>query len=357
MAEETVIEFNIGEFRGNFPDVDIAAGVDMEALKELDASPFFATLPIVPEVGAISGNGLLYDDELVASLETQINEKRPGGIFGHLKEEERGTSFPLPSGLWVGAKRVGNTLWGKAYLPPGEGREHMRRIKALGGEIATSIYGKGTFEKVRDGVRRLTDFKLESLDFAPPARAALGYGAIPHVTSEMSQEQEAEMPNLQEIISELRSAKVPPAGTWVAGSEEEVSEMTVVRELLGADEQANVPALIAEMQGQLAEYRQATVNARISELVTDGVKLPRARGIVTRLVKANNPQSVEEAEAAYASVIEMEDVAELLTVAVQAAAGPSAIVNGRVQATGAFKPLEDTPENRKAAVAAMRINI
>src|SRR5258706_6558420 len=108
-------EYTIGEFRGTFPDVPIASGVNMADIKELDADPFFVTLPIIPEIGAVSGNGLLYDEALVSSVVRQINEKRPGGIFGHIKKDESETAFPEPSGNWLGAKRDGNTLWGKCY--------------------------------------------------------------------------------------------------------------------------------------------------------------------------------------------------------------------------------------------------
>src|SRR5688500_12195291 len=109
---DVIREYSVGAFRGNYPDLPIDQSIT-DGIKELDANPFYAVLPIVPEVGAISANGTLYDEELVRSIEKQINEDRPGGIFGHLKDEERNTSYPLPSGMWVGARREGNTLWGK----------------------------------------------------------------------------------------------------------------------------------------------------------------------------------------------------------------------------------------------------
>lgn len=357
MPEEIIREYTVGAFRGDFPDVDIAPGVDMEALRELDADPFFATLPIVPEVGAVSGNGLLYDEELVSSIERQINENRPGGIFGHLKDEERDTSFPLPSGLWVGAKRIANTLWGKVYCPPGSGREHIRTLKALGGEISTSIYGKATkFEKVRDGVKRAINFKLESLDFAPPARAALGYGAVPHVTREMTSEEEQAMATV-EVINELRKVTPPPKQGWQPSNAEQVSELVAIREMLGVDESADLPRLIGEMRQVIEQQRQAAVTARISELVQEGVKLASARGVVRDLVNARRPQTVEEAESAFAAVLEMASIQELLALTVRELSGPSAIVNGRVREMGQRPALEDTPENRQQAVAAMGINI
>jgi hypothetical protein len=139
---DQVREYTIASFRGKWADVPTAEGVDIEAINKSDADAMFVTLPIA-EIGAISNNGLLYDEALVDSIAEQINANRPGGIFGHLKEEERSTSFPLPAGLWVGAKREGQTLWAKSYIPPGAARDYVRNLKAVGGQIATSIYGKG----------------------------------------------------------------------------------------------------------------------------------------------------------------------------------------------------------------------
>ena len=204
---DIVREYSVSTFRGKPEDVPIAEGVDMDALRLTDADPLFVSLPIVPEIGKVSKNGLLYDEELVTSIAEQINSNRPGGIFGHLKDEERSTSFPLPAGMWVGAVRVGQALWAKAYIPPGAGRDYVRNLKAIGGSIATSIYGSGNYEAVSKGVRRLRDFSLESLDFAPPGRAALGYGAVPYVTAEMDSDQEIDMDKAQ-VIAEIGRAHV-----------------------------------------------------------------------------------------------------------------------------------------------------
>ena len=75
---DIIREYTIGEFRGDFPNVPTADGVDLEALSELDPEPLFVTLPVVPKVGSVSTNGLLYDERLLDDIEEQINAKRPG---------------------------------------------------------------------------------------------------------------------------------------------------------------------------------------------------------------------------------------------------------------------------------------
>lgn len=367
---DQVQEYTVGAFRGNYPDVPIEQSVT-DGIKELDANPFYAVLPIVPEVGATSNNGLLYDEELVNSIAKQINENKPGGIFGHLKDEDRNTSYPLPSGMWVGAMREGNTLWGKVYCPPGAGREHIRTLKAVGGQIATSIYGKGDFKKVSDGVRRLTNFKLESLDFAPPSRAALGYGAVPHVTAEMDSEQEPIMADKAQVIAELTVgdvAAIPIAvrEAIVAEANKQDENMATIAELT-ATKTAH-EEVIRELNATVESFRrervESAVDARVAELTDwqvkddDGKeKLKKLRAllrgqIITRM--GGDLKAERVAEVADAAWADLQPLAEMIR---DALAGPPAVVSGRVSETNGRKALEDTPANREAAMSQMGIQI
>lgn len=364
MSEELVREYNVGRFRGDFPDVENADGVDMESIRARDASPMFVTLPIA-EIGAVSNNGLLYDEPLVDSIAEQINSKRPGGIFGHLKDDDRTTSFPLPAGLWIGAKKVGETLWAKSYIPPGAARDYVHTLKDVGGEIATSIYGKGKFEKVRDGVRRLVNFNLESLDFAPPGRAALGLGAIPYVTAEMDTEQEPIMADKAQVIAELTVADIPAnlRDAIVAEATKQDETLTTIAELT-----ATVTAkdeVIAELQQVVEQHRverlNAAIDAQVAELTDWQVadeegkaKLAKLRAlvrgqIVTRL---GSDQSTERvAEMAQAAWEDIKPIAEMVR---DALAGPAAIVNGKVAEKN---KLVDTPEARADALSRMGIQV
>lgn len=352
---EIVQEYNIGEFRGNFPDVPIADGVDMAEIKANDADPFFVTLPIVSEVGAISKNGLWYDDALVSSIEEQINRKRPGGIFGHLKDEDRASSYPAPEAMWVGAKRVGGALWAKAWVH-GSARERLKRIRAVGGNIATSIYGKGDKEKLKNGSVRLTNFNLESLDFAPPERAALGYGAPVMVTSELEQE-EPEMADKSQILAELTASEVPaPVREQIVreaqASGDNAREVQELTTQLG-----DAQTMVKELQLSVAEFRiaafTAAIDKRVSELTAWSIKGDEAtkkveafrRMLKSRIIaELNGKQDAAlVTEAANAAWADLEPLAETVR---DALSGPAAVVNGRVR--GAPK-LEVTPEATAAA--------
>lgn len=367
---DTVREFNIGHFKGDLPNVPIAEGVDMEAIKETDNDPFFVTLPIVPEIGAVSNNGLLYDEALVNAVQEQINSKRPGGIFGHLKDADRNHSFPIPEGTWVGATRQNDTLWGKAYIPPGAARDYIRRLRAVGGSIATSIYGKGQFKQVRDGVRRLEGFVLESLDFAPPERAALGYGAVPMVTAEMETEQEPIMADKAQVIAELTVADIPAPlrDAIVAEATRQDETLTTIAELTSTV--AAKDEVISELNQQIETYRragvEAAVDSRVAELTDWQVrddegkaKLAKLRNllrgqIMTRL--GDNLQTERVAEIAEDAWTDLQPLAEMIR---DALAGPAAIVKGKVAelTSNGVAKLEDTPEARERELSRMGIAV
>lgn len=341
---EQVIEYAIGEFKGDFPNVPISAGVNMDELKLLDPEPLFVTLPVIPKAGAVSRNGLLYDDDLISSVESQINDKRPGGTWGHLKEEERSTAYPIPHAMWVGAKRVGESLWAKAYVAPGPQREHIKRLRAVNGKIATSIYGQGSYEATGDkGVRRLRNFSLESLDFAPPERAALQYGADPIVTSEM--EQENPDMNKEQIIAELTVGDIPAA----------------IREQLVAEFRTQVQdrdTLIAQLQTTVAEFRrqqtESAIDAKVAELTAWQVTGDAAKAKLEAFRRTLRSRLVAELAG---DASKLDTVAETVWADLQplaetvrdALAGPPAIVAGKGR--GAIPKFEDTPEARAKARA------
>ena len=208
-------------FDGNYPEVDTYPHVDTDLLYQGDSAPFHITLPIA-QVGRVSGNGLLYDEELVSSIAEQLSTGIGGGR-GHIKDEDVSTAFPLDEVNWIGHKQVGETLWAKGYIPPGPNRDDLRRKKATKGTVATSIYGDAIHEiavvpsgtivaESNKGKKtwRARNFDLEKLDLAPAKRASL---RIPQngmkVTSEMENSEEGEMPT-PEGVAEMTVANVPP---------------------------------------------------------------------------------------------------------------------------------------------------
>ncbi len=311
----------IGEFRGNPPDVPLFAGVDAKALTAGDDDPMFVTLPIA-ETDVESGNGRYYDASFVKVLAEQVREKRPGGIMGHLRTEDRDSAFPIPEGHWVGELMAGKTLWGKAYVPPGEFREYVRRLKASGAKLATSIYGTSEQEWMPErGLWRLVPetFDLESIDFAPPERAGISsLAVVPHITAEMAGhvERNDPMADKAEVIRELMAedAVLLPetVRAAVVAASDPAKVIAEMRKTLGLDDKGDVIAAVSGLVAQVAELNKAAVEASIVAEVNGAIKVEKARGVVLELVKARKPATVEAVKGVVAEVADSDPVKTLI---------------------------------------------
>lgn len=329
----------VTELRGSYPNVPYAPDVDYQALVAGDDNPMFLTIPI-GKAGVTSGNKRFYDEAFVQELERQTLRNKPIGLMGHLSEAERATAFPPEAVHWVGAARVGDTLWGKAYVVPGPVRERIRRYKAQGKAIATSIdaYAAGEWDATLGAFRMAADsLRLNQIDIAPADRAGIpDLAAVPLLTTEMDEGPEPEPETEQEdtvvdklqVINEMTAddARLLPDAVRQAIVESvpvppEVAQLQAIRETLALDGDADVLSAIAEMRRTQAEQAKAAITRRITELAAD-IQVEPVRELVVDLVAARNPQTVEEAEAAYKAVSESAHVTELLQAHVVATMGP-----------------------------------
>lgn len=244
-----------------FPDVPFAEGVSLEEIKKHDATPTFITLQIA-EIGKKSRAGILYDEPLVNVIEQHIIQKRPGGIFGHPNPNNADFEFPDPQAFWVGAKREGNILWGKAWIRDPQSARRVRDTGKVGGTLGTSIWGRA-IKEARDGAIRLKDFMLERIDFAPLERASLPLSGQFALTAEMDTSTGEHTVTPEELKAEL--AKLTPdvvVGLLTADTYTRIGEMVAKKnEVLGA---AGEQELISEMTAQLN-----TANALISEMTKE----------------------------------------------------------------------------------------
>lgn len=152
-------------------EVPIDARVNLPMLTQGDPSPRYLTLEIA-RLNAVSGNGLKYDDTLMREIEGRLVGL--GGIMGHTPTYKLDHEFPIDALSWVGVLRQGDSLYGRAYVPPGAVRDYLTRLKAVGGKIATSIVVDYLAKLTqRDGSYTITQPKITSVDLAPANRAAL----------------------------------------------------------------------------------------------------------------------------------------------------------------------------------------
>lgn len=335
----------IWEFRGDYPEVPYAPGVNIEELIQGDPDPVFVTLPI-GQAGVTSGNQRHYDEAFVRELERQTITNRPVGIMGHLRPQDLASAFPSEAVHWVGAKRVGELLWGKGYVPPGEPRDRLRRYKAAGTRIATSIFAEaqGAWDETLKAFRMVGNtLKLGQIDIAPADRAGIAsLAAVPLLTSEMTDTPDTEPGEEQppmdkyQVIREMTAedakllpdpvvqaiqAKVPQPETPA-----EVGMVAELRQALGVDDKTDLKTVVTELRQAQDHRARERVTARIQELVTateGGIALEALRPLVMELVQAKAPQTETEAETAYKQVVESEHVKRLLAAQVREMAGPN----------------------------------
>lgn len=246
VSESTGVETSL---RKGFPAIPTPEDIDFSDIEK----PTFVTVAIA-ELDRKSNNGIHYDDDLLNAIERQVNDKRVGGIFGHVPKDQRAHAYPNPDAFWVGAKREGNILWGKAWIRNPEAARRVHDQKRVGGRLGTSIWGDAVHEQQQDGSVRLRNFVLESLDFASVERQSLskdGAFVLTHeMTTETTQPEEVPVDKTQviEFISKLNA--------------------TEVAEMLTEDQRKTVAEIAAPAQAAapVAELTQA--RSEVAELKT-----------------------------------------------------------------------------------------
>jgi len=287
----TIAESRFHKLKGDFPDVPTYPHIDKDLLYQGDSDPFHIVLPIA-EIGRISKNGLEYDAELVGTIAEQL-QSGIGGIRGHIPDDSLGTAYPLDAVLWVGHSQQGDVLYAKGYIPPGEDREDIRRKKAVGGTVGTSIFGNAIRETSQSKKRstwRAKEFKLEQVDLAPSQRAALENQRGWLITKEMQQEGE-DMPDVREITSIdevpvaireqiIKESEVAKQATRVAEMETQVKELAQYKSIVAEirttlGENADIPTLVAEYYGAVSKLTTmlgvkdvASISVRVEEMQT-----------------------------------------------------------------------------------------
>jgi len=338
----------IGEFKGSYPVVPVFPGVDIAALTQGDEAPAFVILPVA-EDDVTSDNKRYYSAAFVKGIERQMREKRVTGIRGHLSNEERSTAFPEPEIYWIGAAKVGKVLWGKGYVPMGETRDMVNRLKAIGGRLATSIYGVGSADwDTQRGAWSMSaeDFVLEQIDLAPADRAGIAsLAVVPHITSEMiseGKEMAGENPVVDKltVIRELKAedvALLPEAVRnailALAPERQQIVELrTILESVTTAIADAKLGETLTAVVTELKTLRGLMVMAEIDKVIREKVfkdqpdsiaVVKNTRAVVTELVVSRNLHSVNLVGPAVDEVLAKDHIKEMLAQGVKQAMGPN----------------------------------
>lgn len=275
-----------------------------DELIEGDDNPMFVTVEVLNE--GVSRNGRDWTKEAIASVVSQINSKHPDGYQGHLSDTDRSTKYPDPQTIWLGAsaKEVGGKLrlFAKGYVLPEAKtlRSYLRKAKTLKKNVAVSVYGtvQAAVKTARNALD-MSNFNLESIDWARPGSEGVPNMGIFQVTSEMfdsNNNGEGNMDKVQAIkestaaelrehnpavVSEMVSEAVAEA---TQASEAVVSEMTQTREALGLKEGESLTERVAEMQEQLSE---AALDNSMREKIPSATARKTLRSAVVKEMNAN----------------------------------------------------------------------
>ncbi len=278
------------EFGASIP---LYPGVDREGLYELEkegSEPFNVVLDVFV-YNVTSENGLVYDEEFVNTLLEQLPGK--GGIFGHVKAWDADTAFPIEAADWIGHIRVGDTIYAKAYIPPGENRNFVHRIVKRGGQIRTSLQGAGVEIPVLaetgepTGQYRLKDFSLSRLDFAPAEGSALRnhQSGVPIITSETIR------PTQDNAMTAITITDVPAS----------VKEQIIKEAQLVSDVKR-----VAELETKLTELQQAreTAAAETKKLMDSAIEKDRRIAELTAVNESALKQIAEHRETEFKALVE-----------------------------------------------------
>lgn len=282
-----LLAYLVSEYRQDvMPDVPFAPGIDVSKLTAGDVEPLFVRLPIL-KVGGKSDKGFTWGEPDVDRVVSEINIKRPEGNFGHVRPEDRSHKYDMGKVRWVGAVRVGDTAYAKAYVPKyaQDAREYFRVAEAAQARVGTSVYG-------RRGKAGLRDMTLETLDFGHPDRLGFeGAAVVPVLMSEFEGTEKVGQEDQEGLISELKNDRATlnlvvselklDAKNPLQAAKSLVSEIADLRkqhELLGSiiselklDAEkplVTVKALVTE----LAEHQRAAMVGEVDALIAEMTK-------------------------------------------------------------------------------------
>lgn len=379
-----VLEMQTHTLQGTFPAVPVYEGVDEPGLYHEDGKPFHVTLPVL-ERNRVSENGLLYDEELVSLIEDQLFGK--GGNLGHVEQLFAGGD-QIEAIDWIGHVRENDVTWALGYIPPGEHREYVRRIKKRGGKLGSSILGfVKEFEWVDEerDVYRLPGFELIKLDIMTAEQASLRTGlrygfdiseAIKRRYSgfrlEEKQEAEEATMELKDIPENLRQQIIAEA--QVQADAKRVNEIQAESEQRGqritelegnlAERETEIQSLRAAQeaaQQQLADLQNARFERELTDLVEAKTKSWNLTTEEQRKDVAALHKLVKEAAAREVGdnrtielatqVVERlwsSDYKLFVEAIVVKLSGPAAVVNGQANSNANWREQYLSDEGRKS---------
>lgn len=151
----------------------------------------------------ISANKRDWSPDIMRSIGEQVVSKMPPGYLGHIKPADYGFDFPEPQVVWFGSsitELAGEQvrLWLKGYvLPTAQKLTTWIKSKAVN---SISVYGNVSYSKDSNGVDKILNIDLKSIDISRKLAEGLSSG-ITGLAVEMSDN------NLEGDVCEMSESK------------------------------------------------------------------------------------------------------------------------------------------------------
>lgn len=302
-------------------DIPFAPGFDLEALKAVDENPFFATVRIKAGRGD-QGDGPHYGEDILQSLEAQINEKRPPGYKGHQDPDKLDWEYREPVTAWVGAKFFTTAegkgeLVVKGYVPPTASDLRTQLLLAeSGADVVNSVSIFGTRQIDRDS-EQVKSFDIWSLDWTPKGRAGMQTDLL-KVSGEQAKEEDGM--TREEVIASLKAGEVPEhlVESFKAEALEGVSGKAALADeivkLLGLEDEDS-DKVLERIQNYVVSEETAKLEESLDGILKEKVKAEMARDAVKEIVlpKLSGSSTDDEIAGEIASALEKEYIKTLET--------------------------------------------
>ncbi len=315
--------------------------VDAQLLQDVaadDPNPLFVTMNIATE--GVSKNGRHYSRETIQQMCDQINAEVTDGHNGHIKDEDRATARPDPATLWLGARIVVKNgkahLYAKGYVMPEEAklRSYLRRAKAVGKNVAVSVFGKA--EKAVYDVNKkaytLVNFTLQSIDWARSKSEGIPNDGTLVLASEMVNEEGDNSMQREEVIKSLKAEELRQHNPELVA---EMETAATADQQVSVSEMETITGMVGEKPAEaIAEMQRENLELKLDQQLATKVRAKSARPVLRQMVVAEMEAVQDKATV---------NVAEMVDTILGGDEG-RAIIESHVDRAPKIDPRKDAPE-------------
>lgn len=287
IVQEMVTTYDDGDIK-----VPLSSGVDLVQLLDGDEDPMFVTIDALSDT--ISGNKRRWTSDELHRIAEQVMKNKPDGYQGHLAPEERSSKAPDAVTMWLGAKVANhkgrNRLFIKGYVLPkaSQFKDYLRKAAAAGKNVAVSVYGQA-METWNESLKafEVSNFSLESIDWARPGAEGVPNSGFFKVTAEMNGEDEVDKIEILRATTIAEMTEYNPTlvqemtDAAQAESQAIISEMTAT---LGISDSKEIIKTISEMKSAQEALLTQVAHNEVDKILGSKVTNVAARGALRRMV-------------------------------------------------------------------------